>query len=124
MAMTAFPLTRPVFGPAIRQIASLTSVIVQNQVIVTITTTVNHYYKTGLVVRLDIPLGFGSTQLNQLFAEIVVTSPTVFTMAFNSSLIFDPFFIPSGATQAPLCIPIAQDVSILYQAVVNLLPNG
>ena len=123
--MAVFPLTRPVFGPAIRQIAAITSVTIQNIVYITITTTVAHYYKIGLVVRMNIPNEFGAFQLNGLFSQISsVPSTTQFVFPFVQPLLFDPFVIPGSPLQVPLTIPMAEDVLLLNQAERNLLPNG
>jgi hypothetical protein len=127
--MPAFPLTRPVFGPAIRQIAGLEYFTVPGfaYLFVQVTTTTDHYYQTGLNVRLSIPAEFGPFELDGLFNYLLVTSPTQFVMPFENetgSLIPAPFVIPASPLQAPLVIPIAEYVYLLSQAVHNLLPNG
>lgn len=121
--MAVFPLTRPVFGPAIRQITAITPLYVQNTLFLTVTTSVKHYYKDGLFVRLSIPPEYAAQQLDQLFSEIFINDPTSFTMTLPS-FVFDPFVVPGSPIQVPLSIPIAEDVLQLNEAERNLLPNG
>lgn len=109
----------PVFQPAMRIITSIT-----NSAPASITTSFPHNYLTGLVVRLDIPPGYGMQQANQLFGSIAVTGPTTFNINF-STLEFDSFATPStypkNAQQAQV-VPIGEDNNILTQAVMNALP--
>ena len=58
-----------------------------------VTTTFEHQYVNGTVVRLDIPPADGMQQANQLFAPLIVTSPTSFSLPIDSTL-FEPFAIP------------------------------
>lgn len=122
--MVAFPLVNPIYKPSIREIAAISSIQVQNQLALQITTTQDHLYKDGLVVRLNIPLEYQAYQLNDLFSDIAVTGTTTFVMAFtnNGGLQFDPFVVPASPQQAALVIPIAEDVQFLDSAVFNRLP--
>ena len=88
-----------------------------------VTTTQDHLYRDGLVVRFDIPLEFQAQQLDAKFSEIVVNSATTFTMRFPT-FAFDPFTIPGTPTQVPLIIPIAENVLLLSSAVRNTLFNN
>lgn len=119
--MAVFPIANPIFQPAIREIAALTPVYFQAFLLLGVTTTQDHLYKDGLVVRLTIPLGFGAEQLNDLKSDIAVTSPTQFVMIFPS-IQFDPFVIPATPLQAAQVIPIAEDVQFLDSALFNILP--
>jgi hypothetical protein len=120
--MAVFPYATPLFQPAIRQIAAISSVLQAGTYsVLLITTTQNHLYNNGLTVRLNIPLEYGAQQLNGIFSEIIITSPTQFTMTYDQSP-YDPFVIPATPLQAPLTIPIAENVLLLNSAVTNVLP--
>jgi hypothetical protein len=78
----------PVYQPAMRIISSVTNA---NPAVVT--TTFNHQYSSGLIVRLNIPSGYGMQQANQLYGPIIVTGDTTFTIDIDTSF-FDPLIIP------------------------------
>lgn len=123
--MAVFPLIDPIFDPAIRQIAALNYTQVGNRFFILVTTTVAHKYKTGNVIRFSIPIEFGAFQLDQLNASIFVTTPIQFVVNFLNDKVFlnpDPFVIPATPKQAPLVIPIAEDVDVLSSAEHNVLP--
>lgn len=97
---------------------------ITNASVVEITTTFDHQYIDNLIVRIDIPPGFGMQQLNQQFAPITVTSSTTFTMPIDTTL-YDAFVVPSDYpenAQLAQSVPIAEDNSILTGAVQNRLP--
>ena len=121
--MAQFPLVNPIYKPSIREIAAIATIQVQNQLAVQITTTQDHLYRDGLIVRLTIPIEYGAYQFSGLFSDISVTSPTTFVMAFtNRGFQFDPFVVPASPQQPALVIPIAEDVQLLDSAVFNRLP--
>jgi hypothetical protein len=64
-------------------------------------------------------------QADQLFGPIAVTSPTTFTLPYDSSH-FDAFSIPMGAPPAVnICaqvVPIGEVNETLQSATVNILP--
>jgi len=117
MSQQAYPY--PVFQPAMRIISSIT-----NAYPAVVTTTFNHQYITGTIIRLDIPLLFGMQQANQQYAPINVLSDTTFSIAIDTTT-YDAF-VPS--TQYPFSqqyaqtVPIAEINSILTAAVQNVLP--
>src|SRR5574337_1025487 len=78
----------PVYQPAMRIISTIT-----NSDPAIVTTTFDHNYIDGIIVRLIVPDGYGMTQANNLTGTIVVTSPTTFTIDINTTL-FDAFTIP------------------------------
>jgi len=121
--MAVFPIANPIYQPAIRQIAAFTAVYPPGLdfLLLGVTTTQDHLYNDGLVVRLSIPLEFGAQQFDGAKGNIAVSSPTQFIMAFKS-IQFDPLVIPGTTLQAPLVIPIAEDVQFLNSAVHNILP--
>ena len=114
----------PIFQPSMRIISAIT-----NSNPAQVTTTFAHQYLTGVIIRLDIPLGFGMQQANQEFGTIVVTSPTTFDIAIDTTF-YDPFVAlsPDNPAQFPYnqqfaqCNSFAEDNSILTQAVQNVLP--
>ena len=115
----AYPLTQPVFQPAMRLLVSIT----QSYPAV-ITVTPNHLYKTGLIVRFDIPFVNGMQQLNQQTATIVVTGNTTFTVPIDTTH-FDAFVAPGTPTanNTTACVtPVGEDNSILTMATFNALP--
>jgi hypothetical protein len=110
----------PVFQPSMRLIAAITNA---NPAVVT--TTINHQYITGTIVRLDIPPSFGMQQANQLTGTIIVTGNTTFTINIDTTQ-FAPYIAPT--LPVPLlnsygqCVPIGETADILTAAVQNVLP--
>jgi len=117
MAILAIPF--PTFQPAMRIISAIT-----NSQQATITTTFAHQYITGTIVRIDIPPRFGMQEIDQQFGPIVVTSPTTFTIAVDSTL-FSTFFTSTQfpfSQQYPQAVPFAENNNILTAATQNVLP--
>ena len=117
MAILAFPF--PVYQPAMRIISNIT-----NGFPAVVTTTFNHQYLTGTVIRLVIPLGYGMVQANQLYGDIVVTGATTYTIDIDTTF-FDPYLTPSTfpeTSQYAQCIPIGENNDILTASVQNVLP--
>jgi|SRR5208337_290635 len=118
MYAPSFAVPNPIFQPAMRIISNIT-----NADVVTITTTFPHQYITGLIIKLNIPIGFGMQQINQQFGPIIVTGDTTFTMQINSTY-YDSFVLPAGngPFQDPQCIPFAEVNSTFEGAKKNVLP--
>jgi len=116
-----FAYPKPVFGPAMRLIAAITTT---NPAMVT--TTFAHGYVTGTIVRLDIPPACGMQQIDQQTGAIVVTSPTTFAINIDASL-YDPFSIPVGTPPwvniCPQVVPIGEVNETLLAALQNILPS-
>lgn len=109
----------PVFKPAMRIISTIT-----NAYPAAVTTTFNHNYVTGTIVRLIIPLGYGMIQANQLYASIVVTGDTTFTINIDTTQ-FSPFTTPMTSPdddQYAQSVPIGEVNSTLQASVRNVLP--
>lgn len=72
-----------------------------------VTTTEDHGYETGQIVRLIVPLAYGM-HLNYVQAQIVVLSPTTFETDVNTSnqLPFVEPTFPPGFTNAQV-VPIS-----------------
>lgn len=83
MAILAY--RRPVFQKAMRIITAIT-----NAFPASVTTSFNHNYITGMIVRLNIPMGYGMQQANQLYGPIIVTGNTTFTIDIDT-ISMDPF---------------------------------
>ena len=109
----------PTYQPAMRIVAGIT-----NANPATVTTTFNHQYMTGTIIRIDIPPGFGMQQINQQFAPITVIDNTNFTIAIDTTL-YDPFL---ASTEYPYneqlaqAVPIGEVNEILTAATQNVLP--
>jgi hypothetical protein len=119
MPYQCFAYEHPVFGPAMRIIASVT-----NSPFAQVTTTFAHGYPNGTIVRFDIPPALGMTQLNQLTSPIFVTSPTTFSTNIDTTT-FAPFVIPVGLSSkiniCGLSVPIGSSNDTLAPAEINLL---
>jgi hypothetical protein len=117
MPILAYPF--PVYQPALRIISDITN---SNPAIVT--TSFNHQYINGAIVRLNIPLGFGMVQANQLYGPIIVTGNTTFTIDIDTTF-FDPFMVPESypnSYQSAQCTPVGEINETLKSAVQNVLP--
>lgn len=120
MAETNIAIQHPFFQPAMRQIAAITNA---NPAVVT--TTFNHNYITGTIIRLDITPGHGMAQANQLFGPIIRLTPTTFAINIDTTL-FDPFVVPTfppGVGYTPSqTIAIGEVSQILTAAEQNVAP--
>lgn len=114
-----FAYPNPIFQPAMRLISAITNA---NPAVVT--TTFNHLYISGTIVRLDIPFACGMQQANQQYAPINVLSPTTFSIAIDTTH-YDTFSIPSMVSYqintAAQSVPIGEISAILTAAVQNTL---
>lgn len=109
----------PTFQPAMRIIADISS---SDPLIVE--TTFAHQYTTGMIVRLNLPPGFGMDQVNQKYAPITVTGTTTFTMPIDTTT-FDPFVYPVTFpynAQYPTVTVIGEDNAMITAAERNVLP--
>lgn len=79
--MSILVVNQPTFQRAMRVISSITRA---NPAVVT--TTTDHQYITGMIVRLNIPKGFGMQQANQLKGEITIIDDTSFSIDIDTSL--------------------------------------
>lgn len=121
--MAILALTEPVYKPAMRVITAITKA---NPAVVT--TSFDHGYITGTIVRIDIPptevgaTAVGMPQINQLFGPITVLSPSTFSIPIDTTN-FDAFVGPSLTyTQYAQAVPIGEANDILTAAVQNVLP--
>lgn len=125
----AFPRpaqAKPVFQRAMRIITNIT-----NGFPALVTTSFDHQYAVGDIVRLDIPSFFGMPQANQL-AGTILTIPTAnsFTVTIDTTF-FDTFAVPSHTApgvkgfgyQYAQVVPFAEINSNLGGATQNILPH-
>jgi hypothetical protein len=113
----------PIFQPAMRLITAIT-----NSAQALVTTSFAHQYRTGLIVRLDIPVACGMQEANTLTGSIIVVSPSMFLINIDTTL-FDPFAIPVGVSpHVNTCaqvVPVGEINELLTEATRNILnPNA
>src|ERR1700679_995840 len=88
MSAGYFAIQNPVYMPSIRLINAITQA--ENA---SVTTSFDHGYISGTVVRVDVPELFGMPQINQMAGTIAVTGDTTFTIDIDSRF-YDPFVVP------------------------------
>lgn len=121
-----YAVPNPSFQRAMRNILSISQ---SNPAIITTTFDgINpgpHDYSTGLIVRLDIPDGFGMKLVDQYANVIVVINANQFTLPIDTTF-FDAFSVPPftpGLFGTPAqVVPIGEVNEILTMATQNVLP--
>jgi hypothetical protein len=115
----------PSFQRAMRNILSITQD--ENALVTTTFDGINpgnHQYLTGLIVRLNVPNGFGMVQVNGLSGPITVVNSTQFTLPIDTTN-FDAFVVPAfqpGAFGTPATVvPVGEVNDILTEATQNIL---
>lgn len=88
-----------------------------------ITTSVNHGYSANDIIRVNVPTGWGMTQMAELQGEIVSVTSNTITVDINSSA-FTAFAFPTSAAYAaglsvPQVVPVGEDGQALTDATVN-----
>jgi hypothetical protein len=86
-----------------------------------VSTTFDHNYISGLIVRLIIPPFHGMQQANKLQGPIVVTSPTTFLIDIDTTF-FDPYSALLQATTCAQVVPVGEINESLANATRNALP--
>lgn len=107
----------PRFQPAMRLISDIT-----RGPKTTITTSFDHDYESGLVVRLYVPDYYGMSQIDRLTGAISVLSSDTFSIDLDSSL-FDPFSVPSSPpyyNKTATVVPVGNELGINYLGVRNV----
>ena len=99
--MQCYADPNPQFTPAMRLISSITKACPT-----VITTSFDHGYLSGLLVRIKIPIACGMQQLGNYLGYITVTGATTFTLDVYSTS-YDTFAIPTSPTPT---IPIWSDI--------------
>lgn len=122
---TCYYELNPKFKPAAKLIGAIT-----NAVQAQITTTTNHEYLSGTIVRLNIPQICGMQQIDKFSGEIVVTGLNTFTMDIDSTN-FDAFAVPADEFHVPggvsrhyntcaIVVPIGENSNMLTAAEKNI----
>lgn len=111
-------IQNPMFQPAMREISAITK-----GTITIITTTINHNYQNGLIVRILIPYNYGMTQINGQDGIVTRINATQFSLPIDSTY-YDDFVIPALPNQFPEVIPFAEINANLDQPTRNVLPNN
>ena len=114
-----YPLPFPVYQPAMRLITAITQAHVAS-----VTTSPNHQFVTGTIVRLYVYPVNGMEQINQQTGPITVTSPNTFTIPIDTTS-YDAFVVPMNPTanNTESCVvPIGELNPQLNAAVQNVLP--
>lgn len=114
--MTFYVLPQPVYVPAMKAVSDIT-----NGSPALVTTTSNHNYLDGTIVRLVIFPEYGMYQANQLVGTVTVNDATSFYIDIDTTY-FDPFITPSSTPQTCQVIPIGETTEILSMATRNRLP--
>lgn len=122
MAYAVF--TQPTIKPAVRIIEAITQ-----SYPATVTTSFDHGYGVGMIVRLRIPDTFGMTQANQLQGTILTAADSTFEIDIDTTN-FDPFVIPpnqvttlvDAQTQFAQVVPVGEVNTTLQFAFRNVLP--
>jgi hypothetical protein len=116
MAISCYADPNPPIKPAMRLIAAITKGMPT-----TITTTFEHGYATGTVVRLRIPEACVMRQLELFIGDITVTGPTTFTVNIDSTD-FDTFTrvpvypFPDWSDICAQVVPLGELNSMISQA--------
>ena len=129
--MAVLAQTSPTYQPAMRIIQSITQA---NPAV--ITTTFDHNYQDGDIVRIDIARGGGMQQIDKQKGVVTVLSPTSFSVPIDSRT-FDAFVFPSDVLQDPplmasgrkfftpsQVVPVGTINSALDLATQNVLRNS
>jgi len=117
--MSILAIPSPTYQPAMRIISAIT-----NANPAAITTTFDHDYTTGMIVRLIIPKGYGMLQANELSGSITVTADDAFTINIDT-VDFDTFAAPTSlplSAQSAQVVPVGEVNELLSAATRNVLP--
>lgn len=110
----------PTFQPALRLVTGIT-----NGVTPTVTTSFDHNYEAGLIVRINVPAEYGMIQINGLTGQIL-TTPTTDTFTINIDTTAFDAFVNLGAiawyvNDTATVVPVGEINSDLAQATRNVL---
>lgn len=114
----SYPIPNPMFQPAMRLVIAITK---SNPVV--ITTSTDHLYINGTIVKLHVYPENGMRQIDQQYGPITVVSPTTFSIPIDSTT-YDTFVVPAMPTAnntQSCCVAIGEINSMLRAAVQNVL---
>lgn len=104
----------PFYQPSMRIVTNIT-----NASPAIVTTSFDHDYISGLIMRLDIPLEYGMQQANGQKGEITVLSPTTFSITIDTTY-YDPFVNQPTGPQYAQVVNVGERNSQLTGAVQNV----
>ena len=111
----------PTFQRSMRLISAIT-----NANPASVTTTFDHDYGSGDIVRLIIPRWFGMVEADKLTGTITVTGTDTFDVDINTTS-FTPFSVPSPipwyVNTYPYVSPVGEISANLAGATQNTLPH-
>lgn len=111
----------PTFQRAMRLVSAITKGYPAQ-----VTTTIDHDYETGDIVRLTVPVWFGMVQANLLVGTIEVTSTNSFNIDIDTRG-FNPFKVPSPVpwyvNSYAQVTPVGEISAKLTSATQNTLPH-
>lgn len=115
--MSILAVENPMFQPAMRIVTAITKAAQA-----AVTTSFDHDYIDGTVVRFHVPGTYGMYQIDNLTGSVTVTSPTTFTVTIDTTY-FDTFSVPSiPFMQYAQVTAIGEVNEILEAAEQNILP--
>lgn len=112
-------LEDPPFQRAVRLISSIT-----NAYPAEVTTTIDHEYATGDIVRIRVPKWFGMRQIDKLYGPITVTGSASFTIDIDTTkfnIFSAPAPVPFYVNEYASVIPIGEVAANLGGATKNAL---
>jgi hypothetical protein len=117
--MPILAVRQPIFQRAMRIIDTISN---SNPAV--ITTTFDHQYSTGMIVRLNISAGYTMQEVNQQYGPITVLSDTTFSIPIDTTLL-NAFVAPTSFPEnQQYCqvTPMGEVNSTLIAATQNVLP--
>ena len=107
----------PTFQPAMRLIDDITKA---KEAVVT--TSFDHDYQTGMIVRIYVPRNYGMFQIDDKYGPITVLTDDTFSIEIDTTA-YDSFLAPSVPPyyhKTSLCIPIGNVNNSYNLAVENV----
>ena len=114
--MSFYANPSPTFQPAMRLITGITNA---NPAVVT--TSFDHDYRSGDIVRIRVPEWNGMIQIDRFVGEITVTATDAFSVDLDTSL-YDTYVTPASAwyiSSTAHVVPVGEINSNLGAAVQN-----
>lgn len=111
-SVSCYAIQYPAYQPAMRIVTAITQ---SNPAIVT--TSFNHQYDSGIIVRLDIPITCGMPQISGITYPITVTGLTTFTVPVDATGF--QAFVNNDCT---CVVPVGELTTQLTDATRNVLP--
>lgn len=120
MARCDVAIANPKFQPALRIISAITQANPAS-----VTTSIDHNYTDGQIIRLLVPKHNGMVEINGKTGTITITGDATFTITIDSTS-FTAFTVPVSdpwyINMCPQTIPVGEIASTLAGATENVLP--